>query len=208
MSPNAANACEDAIKPPRRLGVCLAAVALAVAGCGTGEAEREQSRLEQPGVAPGAALGGFTGVAAGGTAGWGAGGMILGALLGNYLGQRVVEEEGARGQVGGPIRVGPVEICFQNACVPEEDSYRYTESTNAAFLNEPVGSETTWRNPATGNHGVTRITGEFQRPDGTLCKTFTQKVVFAAEQRDVDGTACRAGDGVWNVVDVKPEPRP
>lgn len=187
---------------------CVVTVALAVAGCGTGESEREQSRLEQPGVAAGATLGGFTGAAAGGTAGWGAGGMILGALLGNYLGQRVVEEEGAGGQVGGPIRVGPVEICFQNACVPEEDSYRYTESTHAAFLNQPVGSETTWRNPATGNHGVTRITGEFQRPDGTRCKTFTQTVVFAAEQRDVDGTACRTSDGTWDVVDVKPEPRP
>lgn len=192
------------MRQSRRSTALTAAVALMVAACAAAEGER--TAFEQPGVAPGAALGGFTGAAAGGTAAWGAGGMILGALLGTYLGQRVVEEEGAKGQVGGPIRVGPVEICFQNACVPEEDSYRYSESTNTAFLNQPVGSETTWHNPATGNRGATIITGEFERADGTLCKTFTQTVIFSAEQRVVDGTACRTSDGNWDVVDVKPGP--
>lgn len=184
---------------------CLAAVALAVTGCGTSESDGNP--LERPGLAPGAAIGGFTGAAAGGTASWGAGGMILGALFGSYLGQRVAEEEGSRSQVGGPIRVGSIEICFQNACVPEEDSYRYSESTYDSFLNEPVGSRTSWENPATGSHGMTTITREFTRADGARCKDFTQSVVLNAEQRNVDGTACRADDGTWNVLDVKPEPR-
>jgi surface antigen len=185
--------------------VILAVVILAVTGCATGE--NDGSPFEQPGLAPGAAIGGFTGAAAGGTASWGAGGMILGSLFGSYLGQRVAEEEGSGRQVGGPIRLGPVEICFQNACVAEEDSYRYAESTYESFLNEPVGSRTSWENPATGSHGTTTITREFTRADGTRCKEFTQRVVLNAEQRDVDGAACRAGDGTWNVVDVKPEPR-
>ena len=184
---------------------CFAAMALAVAGCGTSESDGNP--LEQPGLAPGAAIGGFTGTAAGGTAAWGAGGMILGALFGSYLGQRVSEEEGSKSQVGGPIRVGLIEICFQNACVAEEDSYRYSESTYESFLNEPVGSQTSWRNPATGSHGTTTITRESTRADGSQCKAFTQQVVLNAEKRDVDGTACRADDGTWSVVDVKPESR-
>jgi surface antigen len=188
-----------------QIASCLPVVALAAAGCGTSESDR--NTFEQPGLAPGAAIGGFTGAAAGGTASWGAGGMILGALLGGYLGERVSEEGGSRGQVGGPIRLGPVEICFQNACVAEEDSYRYSESTYESFLNEPVGSQTSWQNPATGSHGTTTIIREFARADGTKCKEFTQSVVLNARQRHVDGTACRAGDGTWNVVDVKPEPR-
>ena len=183
----------------------LAAVAVAVAGCGTGENGR--SALERPGLAPGAALGGFTGAAAGGTASWGAGGMILGALFGSYLGPRVAEEEGSKSQIGGPIRLGSIEICFQNACVAEEDSYRYSESTYKSFLNEPVGSRTSWRNPETGSHGTTTITRAFTRADGSQCKAFTQSVVLKSEQRDVDGAACRADDGTWTVVDVKPEPR-
>jgi surface antigen len=184
---------------------CLAVAAFAVTGCGTGESGRDT--LERPGLAPGAAIGGFTGAAAGGTASWGAGGMILGALLGGYVGERVSEEGGARGQVGGPIRLGPVEICFQNACVAEEDSYRYSESTYESFLNEPVGSRTSWQNPVTGNHGTTTITREFTRADGARCKEFTQSVVLNAQQRNVNGAACRAEDGTWNVVDVNPEPR-
>jgi surface antigen len=176
-----------------------------MAGCG-GTGESDRNTFERPGLAPGAAIGGFTGTAAGGTAAWGAGGMILGALFGSYLGQRV-SEEGSESQVGGPIRLGPVEICFQNACVAEEDSYRYSESTYESFLNEPVGSQTSWRNPATGSHGTTTITRAFTRADGAECKAFTQSVVLKAEQRDVDGVACRANDGTWNVVDVKPEPR-
>ena len=189
-----------------RIASCLAAVAVAVAGCG-GTGESDRNAFAQPGLAPGAAIGGFTGAAAGGTASWGAGGMILGALFGSYLGQRVSEEEGSRSQVGGPIRLGPVEICFQNACVAEEDSYRYSESTYESFLNEPVGSQTSWRNPATGSHGTTTITREFTRADGSQCKAFTQQVVLNAEKRDVDGTTCRADDGTWSVVDMKPESR-
>lgn len=187
---------------------CLAAVALVVAGCGTGEADGERGTFDQPGLAPGATIGGFTGAAAGSTAAWGAGGMILGALLGTYLGQRVVEEDGARGQVGGPMRVGPVEICFQNACVPEEDSDRYARSTYDAFLNEPVGSETSWQNPATGSHGTTTITGAYVRPDGVPCKEFTQRVRLNGEQREVGGAACQAPDGTWQVVDITPDSRP
>ena len=194
-------------RPGRVHIACLAAVALAVAGCGTSEAEGGRGAFDEPGLAPGATLGGFTGAAAGGTAAWGAGGMILGAMLGTYLGQRVVEEEGARGQVGGPIRLGRVEICFQNACVAEEDSYRYADSTYGAFLNEPVGSQTSWQNPATGSYGTTTITASFVQADGTPCKKFTQRVAFDAEQREVDGVACQAPDGTWEVRDVEPEPR-
>jgi surface antigen len=188
-----------------RYAACLAAVALAVAGCGTGEAEGGRERFDQPGLAPGATLGGFTGAAAGGTAAWGAGGMILGALFGTYLGQRVDEEEGVRSQVGGPIRVGGIEICFQDACVAQEDTYRYAQSTDDAFLNEPVGSETSWRNPATGSHGTTTITGAFVQADGTQCKEFTQRVSFNADQREVDGVACQAADGTWEVWDIEPQ---
>ena len=189
----------------KRCAACLTAVALAVAACGTDEARSDRNRFDEPGLAPGATLGGFTGVAAGGTAAWGAGGMILGAVLGTYLGQRVVEEEGVRGQVGGPIRAGPIEICFQSACVPEEDTYRYAESTYGAFLNEPVGSETLWRNPATGSHGTTTITNAFVQADGAQCKEFTQRVSFNADQREVDGIACTAPDGTWEVRDINPQ---
>lgn len=199
------------MRPVRASTACLAAAALVAAACAhsapEGDSESSRSVFDQRGLAPGATLGGFTGAAAGGSAAWGAGGMILGALLGTYLGQRVVDEEGGRSQVGGPIKVGPVEICFQDACVPEEDSYRYADSTYDAFLNEPVGSQTSWRNPATASHGTTTITGQYVRADGAECKEFSQQVTFNDERRQVDGAACKADDGTWKVIDVEPDSR-
>lgn len=189
----------------------MAAGLLGTVGC---EAVKEETGLNeegQAGATAGATLGGFTGVAAGGSAAWGAGGMILGALLGGYLGQQMgsePESPSGDGQLSGPLKLGPVEICFQNACIDREDRREHGASTYDAFLNEPVGSETSWENPATGSHGTTRITAEYLRADGSPCKRFTQRIVLKGEDgtQRVDGAACKDGDGTWRVVDVSPQP--
>lgn len=187
-----------------------AAAVLVLAACETVKEETGLNESGQAGATAGATLGGFTGAVAGGSAAWGAGGMILGALLGGYLGQKMGDEpaDGGGGQLSGPLKLGPVEICFQNACVDKEDRRTHAGSTYHAFLNEPVGSETSWRNPATGSHGTTRITADYLQADGTPCKRFTQRITLENEPgvQRVDGAACRQGDGTWHVVDVSPYP--
>lgn len=198
--------------PLRWIAAPLLVGMFALGSCQRIEEETGLNEEGTAGATAGATLGGFTGAAAAGSAAWGAGGMILGALLGGYLGQQAGEspadDGGGGGQVSGPLKLGPIEICFQNACVDREDRREHAHATYDAFLSEPVGSETSWENPATGSHGTTTITEQYQGPDGNTCKRFSQRMVLEHEPgvQVVDGAACRQADGTWAVVDVTPHP--
>lgn len=186
---------------------------LLVCACTAVEEETGLNENAQAGTAAGATLGGFTGAAAGGSAAWGAGGMILGALLGGYLGDQAGERaDGAddNRQLSGPLKLGPLEICFQHACVDKGDRREHATATYGAFLNEPVGSHTSWQNPATGSHGTTTIIETYTDPKGRPCKKFNQRIVLKGEPATqvVEGTACRQQGGDWEVVDVAPQSGP
>jgi len=85
-----------------------------------------------------------------------------------------------------------------------EDRTRHAQASYQAFLSEPVGGETSWSNPATGNHGTTTITGLYRNADGMPCKRFTRNTILNDQTYITDGTACQQPDGTWAVGELRP----
>ena len=85
-----------------------------------------------------------------------------------------------------------------------EDRARHTETSQQAFLAEPVGGTRSWSNPATGNHGTTTITGAFRNAEGTPCKRFTRNTILNDQTYITDGTACQQPDGAWTIGELRP----
>lgn len=60
-----------------------------------------------------------------------------------------------------------------------------------------------WENPATGMHGTATPLGEATAREGTTCREFLVSLVREADQRWLQGEACRKGRADWAVDQVR-----
>jgi surface antigen len=129
---------------------------------------------------PKTAIGGATGAAAGGlighAAGGGAAGIVGGVLLGGLLG----------GAIGNALDQRDQELALQAA--------------QNSFENSRTGTQSTWRNPDSGNSGSITPTRTYESSSGRYCREYQQTVTVGGETQDAYGTACRQPDGSWQVV--------
>lgn len=165
-------------RPPPRCTVPMLLLSLAVAGCTQVTDTTGLSSSQQKGMVGGAAAGVLLATAAGATGGWIVGAAAAGAAVGG--GVASFDGEG-------------------------EQSPRPTQGTLDQFAASPPGSERTWRDPATGDHGTVNILSAFQKPDGPHCKKLEETMWLSGsgEQR-IDATACETDDGHWQIVDLTP----
>ena len=82
----------------------------------------------------------------------------------------------------------------------DDDAQQSAEAGYDAIENQAEGGTTEWRSPASGNRGTTTIEKSFVTAEGVPCKRFTQTITADGESRSVPGTACRTGDGTWEIV--------
>jgi len=129
---------------------------------------------------PKTAIGGATGAAAGGlighAAGGGAAGIVGGVLLGGLLG----------GAIGNALDQRDQQLALQAA--------------QNSFEHGRTGTESTWRNPDSGNSGSITPTRTYESAGGQYCREYQQTITVAGETQDAYGTACRQPDGSWQVV--------
>jgi surface antigen len=129
---------------------------------------------------PKTAIGGATGAAAGGlighAAGGGTAGIVGGVLLGGLLG----------GAIGNALDQRDQELALQAA--------------QNSFESSRTGTQSTWRNPDSGNSGTITPTRTYESAGGQYCREYQQTVTVGGETQDAYGTACRQPDGSWQVV--------
>lgn len=127
---------------------------------------------------PKAAIGGATGATAGGliaaAAGGGTAGIIGGVLLGGLVG----------GAIGNALDQRDKELAMQAA--------------QQSFENSRSGTETTWRNPDSGNSGSITPTRTYQSGE-QYCREYQQDITVGGETQTGYGTACRQPDGSWQI---------
>lgn len=131
-------------------------------------------------------------------------GGILGGIIGNNLG---------RGRDRGPATIAGIifggiagNAISRNACRDRQaDAYYYNRAYYDAFEEPYYGRSYDWRNPYSGNYGyVTPIRdyddGYRYGYRGGECREFRQTVWIGRHRTQAYGTACRARDGSWRIV--------
>ena len=155
------------------VGMC-AGVSLAMLLAGCGAMSQNETTGTLVGGAAGAVIGNQFGKGGGKTAA-----TAIGAILGATVGREV------------------------GASLDETSRRRAGEATHRALDTAEVGAGITWENPANAGapaKGTTVITRQGADARGRTCREFQQTVTIGGEEVQSYGTACRDGNGDWQLV--------
>ena len=157
----------------RAVGMCAGFfLAMLLAGC-SGMSENETT---------GTLLGGAAGAVIGSQFGKGSGknaATAIGAILGASIGREI------------------------GASLDETSRRRAGEAAHRALETADVGAGITWENPANAGapaRGATVITRQGADQQGRTCREFQQTVTIGGEEVQSYGTACRDGNGDWQLI--------
>ena len=143
-------------------------------------------------------LGGCAGMSQNETAGTVVGG-VLGAVGGNQFGKgRGKEAMTAIGAIVGATLGHEI-----GRSLDETSTRRQEKAAGRALESGEVGQRIAWENPENSQgpaKGATVITRQGRDSDGNTCREFQQEVTIGGETRHAYGTACRDGNGDWQLV--------
>ena len=148
----------------------MVALSLAVVGCSSVNAPKQDQ-----GLVAGAVAGGVLGSAVGGRGRGGVIGGVLGAVAGGIVGSEV-----GRG-------------------MDERDRERAMQAEYRAFNSPKPYERYAWENPNTGRRGEV-VPGPMYRRGYEDCRDYTHIVYIDGRPREVRGVACRNPDGTWRNV--------
>ncbi|HUC62042.1 MAG TPA: hypothetical protein VMF53_08795 [Alphaproteobacteria bacterium] len=150
----------------------LASVALLpLAGCDYVEQQTGMSKSTQTGALGGAAFGGIVAALADANPAWIAASIILGGVTGGAIGDYL----------------------------GKQDAEKHAESNLHALDTLGQGQTSSWSDAKSGNYGSTTVTSVMSRPDGGVCKGFTETVHTKAETVTKEATACRTPGHDWQI---------
>ena len=149
----------------------LAIAALLLSACAqTGETVKNNPKTTWGGML-GAAGGGLIAAAAGASPAGIVGGVLIGGLVGGAVGN----------------------------ALDQKDKEMAQQAAQQAFENSRTGESSAWQNPDSGNSGNITPTQTYQTPTGQYCREYEQDIVVGGERQKSYGTACRQGDGSWQI---------
>jgi len=122
-------------------------------------------------------------------------GAVAGGLLGSQIG-------GGKGQmvaIGVGTLLGALAGSEVGKSLDRADQM-YAERANTRAYNAPVGQSISWNNPESGNYGTITPVRDGTSRDGRYCREFQQAITVDGRQQTAYGTACRAPDGSWQIV--------
>lgn len=126
-------------------------------------------------------------------------GTLAGAALGGLLGAQFGSGTGNKVAIGAGVVAGGLignNIGKRLSC---QDQVYHQETTQNALETKQSGQTSTWVNPDSGHSGEVTPTRTYSS-EGKPCRDFTQTIYVDGEYEEIEGTACRASDGTWQVV--------
>jgi surface antigen len=127
-------------------------------------------------------------------------GTIIGAGTGAYLGSKVGGGSGrtvaiAMGTLLGAGLGNSIGTSLDNA-----DRAAMGQTSQQALERGRTGESYEWNNPDSGNYGTFTPTKTYQTASGQNCREYTQDVYVGGQRQQAYGTACRDGNGNWQIV--------
>ena len=128
-------------------------------------------------------------------------GTILGGIGGAVLGSEVGSGSGRiiATAVGGVIGAW---LGSEIGASLDRADQAYAAQAQQQAHEAPVGSQVTWSNPESGNHGTVTAQREGQDQSGNYCREYQTTVTIGGETHQAYGTACRQPDGTWVIVET------
>jgi len=90
--------------------------------------------------------------------------------------------------------------------VPTETDLAFARTAASAVLTKgDKDSSQPWENPETGARGsVTPLSQAYASEDGRTCRDFLASYVNGRSESWLQGAACKAGHGQWEIHTIKP----
>ncbi|MGO4124405.1 RT0821/Lpp0805 family surface protein [Inquilinus sp. YAF38] len=126
-------------------------------------------------------------------------GTLIGAAGGGLLGSQFGGGTGKLAATAAGVLIGGWLGNSVGASLDRSDQLYAERTYNQAFENSHSGTESSWRNPDSGNYGTVTPTRTYQE-SGRNCRDFTQTIYVEGRAQTGTGTACREGDGTWRIV--------
>ena len=126
-------------------------------------------------------------------------GTIGGAVIGGVLGSKVGGGSGKGIAIGIGTLLGAMAGSSIGQSLDNADMQYYNSTSQRALEVAPVGQQTTWRNPDSGNYGTVTPTRTYQ-DNGQYCREYNQTITVGGKTEKAYGQACRQQDGSWKVI--------
>jgi len=123
------------------------------------------------------------------------GGTILGAITGGLIGSQFGKGSGKTAAIiAGTVVGGMIGNSIGRNL--DEDSRR--QAYNAQSLALSSGRQTKWQG-SSGSYGFVEP-GPVYAENSRTCRTYTHKIYINGRPETGTGTACKAADGTWDIV--------
>ncbi|MDR6292156.1 MULTISPECIES: RT0821/Lpp0805 family surface protein [Inquilinus] len=126
-------------------------------------------------------------------------GTLIGAAGGGLLGSQFGSGGGKLAATAAGVLIGAWLGNSVGSSLDRSDQLYAERTYNQAFEGTRSGTESSWRNPDSGNYGTVTPTRTYQNA-GRDCREFTQTIYIQGRAQTGTGTACRNGDGTWAIV--------
>ncbi len=87
---------------------------------------------------------------------------------------------------------------------PAEEDLAYARAAAAELLSRGKDTTLPWENPSTGARGTVTPIASTYTQDGSTCHDFLASYVHQGEEAWLEGEACQANHGQWEVRSLKP----
>lgn len=111
---------------------------------------------------------------------------------------------GFSGNSFGGIDIGSILEGVGDSTISEKldknDQHMIAQTIHNALEKAKTDSIIEWQNRDSGNEGLVKPTKTYQSSEGRYCREYIQEAKIGNESIKWYSTACRAGDGKWQII--------
>jgi surface antigen len=127
-------------------------------------------------------------------------GTVIGAGAGALAGSHIGGGSGKMAAIAGGTLLGAMIGNNIGAALDARDREYQNKTFYNAMEYNPIGVTSSWINPDTQNRGDIIPRKTFQNGNQAYCREFTQVIFIGNVKQEGFGTACRAPDGTWKII--------
>jgi len=128
-------------------------------------------------------------------------GTLLGAAIGGLIGSQFGGGTGKKVAIGAGVLAGGFVGNNIGQKLDCEDRDYHFDTTQSALEYKKAGGTAAWVNPDSGHSGSITPTKTYVADDGKPCRDFKQTIEVDGQLEEINATACRQENGIWQIVD-------